>query len=177
MKPEKVVSSKKVFEGQALTVRVDTIDKVSGERVTREIVEHNDCIAAVVLDGKGNVLLVRQFRRAAGKPLLEIPAGVVEKGEKLEDCVRREMQEEIGYLPGKISRLGGVYAAPGYCTEFMNLFLCQDLKASRLIAEDTDEIEVVTVPLSQIQDMIEKDEICDGKSVAGLLSVLSTLKS
>ena len=175
MGQEKVVSTKKIFEGKALTLRVDTIDKPSGERVTREIIEHNDCIAAVVLDDKDNVVLVRQYRRAAGKSLLEIPAGSVEKGEKLEECVRRELQEEIGYLPGKIKKLGGFYAAPGYCTEYMNIFLCSDLKESRLVAEDTDEIEVVRVPLTRIPAMIEKGEICDAKSVGGLLMVLPKL--
>jgi len=169
MSQEKVVSSKKVFEGHAVSLRVDFIDKLSGERITREIVEHNDCIAVVVLDDKDNVVLVRQYRRAADKMLLEIPAGCVEPGEKLEDCVKRELQEEIGYLPGKIKKLGGFYAAPGYCTEFMHIFLASGLKESRLVAEDTAEIEVVKVPLSKIPSMIEKGEICDAKSVAGLL--------
>jgi ADP-ribose pyrophosphatase len=169
MKPEKVVSSKKVFEGRAVNLRVDTIDKPSGERITREIVEHSDCIAVVVLDDRDNVVLVRQYRRAADKMLLEIPAGCVEPGEALEDCVKRELQEEIGYLPGKITKLGGFYAAPGYCTEFMHIFLASYLKESRLVAEDTDEIEVVRVPLSKIPGMIDNGEICDAKSVAGLL--------
>jgi ADP-ribose pyrophosphatase len=173
MDQEKVVSSKKVFEGRAITLRVDTIDKASGERITREIIEHSDCIAVVVLDDKDNVVLVRQYRRAANKTLLEIPAGCVEPGEALEDCVKRELQEEIGYLPGKITRLGGFYAAPGYCTEFMHVFLVSELKESRLVAEDTDEIEVVRVPLSKIPGLIEKGEICDAKSVAGLLMALS----
>jgi ADP-ribose pyrophosphatase len=173
MDQEKVISTKKIFEGRALTLRVDTIDKPSGERITREIIEHSDCIAVVVLDDKDNVVLVRQYRRAAGKALLEIPAGCVEPGEKLEDCVKRELQEETGYLPGKIKKLGGFYAAPGYCTEFMHIFLASDLKESRLVAEDTDEIEIVRVPLSKIPGLIEKGEICDAKSVAGLLMVTS----
>lgn len=177
MRQEKLVSSQKVFEGRAITLRIDTIEKDFGERITREIVEHNDCIAAVVLDDKRNVILVRQYRRASGKALLEIPAGVLEEGEALEDCVKRELQEEIGYLPGKITKLGGVYAAPGYCTEFMNLFLTSDLKESRLIAEDTDEIEVVAVPISKIPAMIENGEICDAKSVAGLLLALRYFSS
>jgi ADP-ribose pyrophosphatase len=172
MRPEKVVSTKRVFDGAAVSLRIDTIEKASGERATREIVEHNDCIAAVVLDDKDNVILVSQYRRAAGKTLLEIPAGSVEKGEKLEDCVRRELQEEIGYLPGKITRLGGFYAAPGYCTEYMHIFLASDLKESRLVAEDTDEIEMVLVPLLEIPAMIGKGEICDAKSVAGLLAAM-----
>ncbi len=175
MKPEKTVSSRTEFKGRAVSLRVDTIDKPSGERITREIVEHSDCIAVVVLDDKKNAVLVKQYRRAAGKMMLEIPAGCVEEGEKLEDCVRRELQEEIGYLPGKIKKLGGFYAAPGYCTEFMHIFLASNLKESRLVAEDTDEIEVVRVPLSKIPSMIEKGEICDAKSVGGLLLALKLL--
>jgi ADP-ribose pyrophosphatase len=169
MKTEKVLSTKRVYEGQIIRLRVDTIQKPSGETVIREIVEHNDCIAAVVLDNDNNVLLVRQYRRAAEKTLLEIPAGSVEPGEELEECVRRELQEEIGYLPGKVKKLGGFYAAPGYCTEYMHIFLASDLKESRLVAEDTDEIEVVRVPLSKIPGLIDKGEICDAKSVAGLM--------
>lgn len=77
-------------------------------------------------------------------------------------------------MPGKITKLGGFYNAPGYCTEFMHIFLASDLKESRLVAEDTDEIEVVRVPLSKIPGMIEKGEICDAKSVAGLLMGLGS---
>lgn len=172
MMQEKVISSNRIFNGKAVALRVDTIDKSSGERITREIVEHSDCIAVVVLDDNNNVVLVRQYRRAAEKALLEIPAGCVEEGEDLVECVKRELQEEIGYLPYKIKKLGGFYAAPGYCTEFMHIFLASNLKESRLIAEDTDEIEVIRVPLPEIPSLIEKGEICDSKSVAALLLTL-----
>jgi ADP-ribose pyrophosphatase len=173
MKPEKVKSTKKVFEGKLVCLRVDTIEKGTGEIITREIVEHSDCIAAVVLDDKGDVILEKQYRRAAGKTLLEIPAGGIDEGESPEEAVKRELQEEIGYVPGKITKLGGFYAAPGYCTEYMHIFLCSDLKKSQLTAEDTDEIEVVRVPLAKIPAMIEKGEIQDAKSVAGLLMAMS----
>ncbi|MDD5313189.1 MAG: NUDIX hydrolase [Dehalococcoidia bacterium] len=104
-----------------------------------------------------------------GKVLLEIPVGGIEEGESPEEAVRRELQEEIGYLPGKVTRLSGFYATPGYCTEYLRLFLASDLKASKLVAEDTDEIELVRVPVSQIKELIESGEICDSKSVAGLI--------
>ncbi|MBN1375190.1 MAG: NUDIX hydrolase [Dehalococcoidia bacterium] len=172
MMKEKVISSDRIFDGKAVALRVDTIDKFSGDRITREIVEHSDCIAVVVFDKENNVVLVRQYRRAAEKELLEIPAGCVEDGEDLEDCVKRELQEEIGYLPGEIKKLGGFYAAPGYCTEFMHIFLASDLKESRLVAEDTDEIEVIRVPVSDIPSLIKNGEICDAKSVASLLMAM-----
>jgi ADP-ribose pyrophosphatase len=171
---EKLLSSKEIFRGRAVNLRVDTIEKISGQVTTREIVEHQDCIAVVVVDDADNILLVKQFRRPVDKVLLEIPAGGVEDGEDPQDCVRRELQEEIGYLPGKIQKLGGFYAAPGYCTEYLHLFLATDLTASRLVAEDTDEIEVVRVPAHGILAMIDSGEICDAKSIAGLLKYLGS---
>ena len=171
---EKLISSKTVFEGRAVNLRIDTIEKASGEVTTREIVWHADCIAVVVLDDKNNVILEKQYRRAAGKVLLEIPAGGIEEGETPEEAVKRELQEEIGYLPGKVTRLGGFYSAPGYCTEYLYLFLATDLKPSHLTAEDTDEIEIVRVPVSEIKGLIDSGQICDAKSVAGLLQFLGT---
>jgi len=169
---EKLIESKTVFQGRAVSLRIDRIRKKSGTETIREIVWHPDCIAVVVLDGQGNVILERQFRRPAGKVLLEIPAGGIEEGEEPEDAVGRELQEEIGYLPGKVTRLGGFYSSPGYCTEDLYLYLAEELQPSRLIADDTDEIEIVRVPLGEIKDRIERGEICDAKSVAGLLWVL-----
>ncbi len=170
---EKLVSSKEVFHGRSVRLRIDTVVKPSGEQTSREIVEHKDCIAVVPIDANNNVILVKQYRTPAGKTLLEIPAGSIEAGEDPEDCVRRELQEEIGYLPETIIKLGGVYAAPGYCTEYLHLYLARDLKESRLVAEDTDEIEIVRIPLSEIPELIKTGRISDGKSVSGLLRVIT----
>ena len=170
---EKTLSSQRIYDGRAVKLRVDIVQKPSGQTTTREIVEHSDCVAVVVLDYKDRVILVRQYRKAVGKSLLEIPAGGIDPGEQPINCVRRELQEEIGYLPNKIDRLGGFYAAPGYCTEYLHLYLATHLVPGRLKAEDTDEIEVVRVPLSRIPELIASGEICDAKSIAGLLRVIS----
>jgi ADP-ribose pyrophosphatase len=171
---EKLLSSKEIFRGHVVNLRIDTIEKVSGQVITREIVEHADCIAVVAVDGEGRIVMVKQFRRPVNKMLLEIPAGGVKDGEHPEDCVRRELQEEIGYLPGKLQRLGGFYAAPGYCSEYLHLFLATQLTESRLNAEDTDEIEVVRFTAPEILAMIESGEICDAKSIAGLLKYIGS---
>ena len=170
---EKTLSSQQIYDGRAVKLRVDTVEKPGGKTTTREIVEHSDCVAVVVLDSKDNVIMVRQFRKAVGKLLLEIPAGGIDPGEQPIACVRRELQEEIGYLPNKIDKLGGFYAAPGYCTEYLYLYLATHLIPSRLEAEDTGDIEVVRVPLSRIPDLIASGGICDAKSIAGLLRVIS----
>jgi ADP-ribose pyrophosphatase len=172
LKPEKKLATQEIYHGRGVNMRVDTVEKASGKKTTREVVEHSNCIAVVVLDEQGNVLLVRQFRHAVGKFLLEIPAGGIDPGEKPIDAVRRELQEEIGYFPQKIDRLGGFYAIPGYGTEYLHCFLATDLVPSRLVAEDTDDIKLVRVSLDQIPRLIASGEICDAKSIAALLMFL-----
>ena len=169
---EKIISSKHVFSGRAVSLRVDTVGLPSGRHTTREIVEHPACIVAMPIDEQGNVLLVRQFRHPVNKMLLELPAGGIEENETPENAVRRELQEEIGYLPNKLEALGGFYSAPGFCTEYLYLFIATELTPSRLVASDTDEIKVIRMPLAKIPDLIVSGEICDSKSVAGLLRYL-----
>lgn len=169
MRGEKILNSQRVYLGRALGLRVDTVEKPSGKRATREIVEHAGCVVVVALDDNDDVLLVRQFRSAVGEELLEVPAGGIEPGESPEQAVSRELQEETGYRPGRVERMGGFYTAPGYCTEYLHLYLARDLVPGSLQAEDTDEIEVVRVPLGEIFTLITSGSVRDAKSIAGLL--------
>ena len=177
MSSEEVLSSKLVFDGRAVKLRVDTIRMPDGRETTRETVEHSEVVVVVAIDADGKALLVRQFRHPAGKELLEIPAGGIDGDEDPETAVRREMQEETGYLPGKVERLGGFYSAPGFCTEYLHLFLATDLTPSRLYAEDTDEITLLRVSLTEVPGLITSGEICDAKSIAGLLTYLEYRKT
>jgi ADP-ribose pyrophosphatase len=166
---EKKLSSRQIYSGRAVNVRVDTIEKGSGTETTREVVEHSDSIAAVAVDEQGNIILVRQFRHAVGKFLLEIPAGGIDPGEDPLDSVRRELQEEIGYFPQKIERLCGFYATPGYGTEYLHCFLATDLVPARLVAEDTEDIELVRISADEIPRLVTSGDVCDAKSIAALL--------
>ena len=170
--PEKKLSSQQLYRGRAVNLRMDTVEKSDGKTTTREVVEHSNCVAVVVVDDQDNVLLVRQYRYPVGKFLLEIPAGGIDPNEEPIDCVRRELQEEIGYFPQKIEELGGFYSVPGYGTEYLHCYLATDLVPSRLIAEDSEGIEVVRVPISKITQLITSGEICDAKSIAALLTFL-----
>ena len=172
MVEEKTLSSQLIYEGRAVKLRVDTVKMPSGRETTREIVEHGDCVAVVPIDDEGNVIMVNQFRKPVEKELLEIPAGGIDPGEDPVTAVRRELREEIGYLPRKVDRLGGFYSAPGFCTEYLYLYLATDLVPSQLHAEDTENIRLVRVPVSEIPSLITSGRICDAKSIAGLLTFL-----
>ncbi len=169
---EKTLSSQLIYEGRVVKLRVDTVQMPGGRETTREIVEHADCVAIIAIDADDNVLLVKQFRKPVEKELLEIPAGGIDPGEDAADCVCRELREETGYLPRKMERIGGFYSAPGYCTEYLYLYLATDLTSSPLHAEDTESIELIRVPISQISSLIASGIICDAKSIAGLLAYL-----
>lgn len=172
LKPEKKLSTQQIYNGRAVKIRVDAVEKASGTKTTREVVEHSDSIAVVAVDEQGNVLLVRQFRHAVDRFLLEIPAGGIDPGEEPVDSVRRELQEEIGYFPRKTEKLGGFYSIPGYGTEYLHCFVATNLVPARLVAEDTDEIELVRVSHDEIPRLIASGEICDGKTIAALLMFL-----
>jgi ADP-ribose pyrophosphatase len=174
---EETLSSRRVFEGRAVKLRIDTVKLPSGRETTREIVEHEDCVAIVALDAADNILLVKQFRKPVEKDLLEIPAGGIDPGESPEDAVRREMREETGFLPRKVKNLSGFYSTPGFCTEYLYLYLASDLELKPLKAEDSENISLIRVPLSEIPGLISSGAICDAKSIAGLLTFLEYRKS
>ena len=174
---EEVLSSRSVFKGRILNLRVDTVETIDGRESTREVVEHAPCIAVIAVDPDNNVLLVRQYRQALAKELLEIPAGGIDEGEDPESAVIREMQEETGYRPQKVERLNGFYSTPGFSDEYLYLFLATDLVPGRLIAEDTAGIEVVRLPVSEIPDLVTSGKIEDAKTVAGLLYYLEYRKT
>jgi ADP-ribose pyrophosphatase len=174
---EEVLSSELIYEGRILKLRVDTVRTVDGRRTTREVIEHEEVIAVVAVDDGGNVLLERQYRQALGKEILEIPAGGIDRGESPEAAVVREMQEETGFRPEKVVRLCGFYTTPGFCDEYLHLFLATDLVAARLYAEDTPAIKVVKVPVAEVPALLASGEIEDSKTIAGLLYYLQYRKT
>ncbi len=174
---EETISSRLIYKGRIVTLRVDTVRTAGDGQTSREIIEHADCVAIVAIDAGDNVLLVNQFRKAVESELLEIPAGGIEDNEDTETAVCRELREETGFLPRKVTRLGGFYSAPGYCSEYLHLYLATDLVPDPLNAEDTDEISLVPVPVSGIPELIRSGRICDSKSIAGLLAYMDYRKT
>lgn len=174
---EPTVESKLVYQGDRIfAVRVHTVRLPSGRLTTREIAEHSDSVCMVPLDSQGNVLLVRQYRKPVESNLLEVPAGGIDENEDPEAAALRELQEEVGYTAGKISRLAGFWVSPGWCTEFMHAYLATELSPAQLDADFDENITVVRVPLAETIDLIASGEIQDAKSVASLLLAMRHLR-
>ncbi len=165
---EELVSSRRVYEGRVVNLRVDTVLLPSGRITIREIVEHGGSVAIVALNEEDDVLLVNQFRAAVGRALLEIPAGTLEPGEDAEACALRELQEETGYVAGHMEELYVFYTSPGFCNERIRLYLATDLSSGVQNLEGDESIEVVKLPLNRAMEMIGSGEICDGKTILGL---------
>ena len=166
---ETTVDSHLIYDGRIFGVRVDTVRLPNGRTSQREIVEHGNSVVMVPVDNQRRVLLVRQYRKAPEKSLLEAPAGGLEKEEAPEDGVLRELQEEIGFTAGRLQRMAGFWMTPGFCTEYMYAYIATDLSPSVLAPDDDENIEVVPVPLAGIPDLIRSGDIEDAKSIAALL--------
>ncbi|MBI5053583.1 MAG: NUDIX hydrolase [Chloroflexi bacterium] len=163
-----VVSSEKVFQGRAISLRVDQV-RASNGTFQMEVLEHTGGVAVVPIDGDDNVWMVRQYRHAVRRELLEIPAGTVKIGEDPALCAARELQEEIGMKADKIDLVGEFFLAPGYSSELMRLYLATGLTPSSLPQDEDEEIVVEKIPFAQAVQMAIKGELHDAKSVAGLL--------
>ncbi len=172
---ETILHTESIYEGRVIRLALLKVQLPDGRSARRELVRHPGAVAVVALDAAQNLLLVRQFRIAAGQVLLEIPAGTLEPNEPPFDCAKRELQEETGFHPGKIEPIGGIYVAPGYTTEFIHLFLATDLTESRLDSDADEFIEVERIHLTEALAMIERGDIIDGKSITGILRVARRL--
>ena len=162
-----------IYEGRIVSLREDTVTLSDGRPALREVVEHGDVAAIVPIDPDGNVVLVRQYRLPAREALLEIPAGGVDEGESIEDAAQRELREETGYRAGLLEGLGGFFVSPGYCTEFIQVFLATDLVEDPVAGDEDENISLERMPLFEAVHLIETGEIKDGKSIVGLLLAAS----
>lgn len=167
--PFELIKSEVLMQGRAFRIRRDTL-KTPDDRETKfEIIEHGGSVVLIPVDENGEVLFVRQYRHAAGGDLLELPAGTRDGDEPFKECASREVREETGMEAGKLERVGGFFLAPGYSTEFMEVYLATDLKPNPLEADDDEFLTVEKVPVREALARAERGEVPDAKSLAALL--------
>ncbi len=169
---EKTIRSSYPFLGKVVKVRIDDVLLPNGRQGKREIVEHSGAVAIVPITGSREVLFIRQYRKAAGKVLLEIPAGLLEKGETIAGCAQRELAEETGYGSRSLFKLASFYPSPGFSSELIHIYLAQDLVERELQKPEDEFIRVEKLPLQQARELIQSGAVEDGKTIVGLLLAL-----
>jgi len=165
---EKTLESTSIFEGKIIKLRVERVALPDGREGSREIVEHRGAVAMVALDEDGNIILVRQYRKALEQTTLEIPAGTLEDCEDPLACARRELEEEIKMKAAHWEKILDYYSAPGFCNEILHLYLARDLSASFAEADEDEFLEIVKLPLATAYKYIFEGKIVDGKSIIGI---------
>lgn len=153
------------FSGRMLRIAVERWGDAE-----REIVERADSVAVVAVEGDDNVVLVRQFREAARRAVLELPAGTVDEGEDPLATAKRELAEETGLRGGRWRTGPVAYTTPGFCRERIHLFLADGLEGGEAAPEGDEEIELVRWRVAEVAGRL--GEIEDAKTVAGLLLLL-----
>ena len=175
MQSFQLLGSEFLLQGRNFKIRRDRLKTPDGRETKFEVIEHGGSVIIIPIDLDGNIHFVRQYRHAAGKDLLELPAGTRDGDESFEECAAREIREETGMEAGKLQRMGEFYLAPGYSTEFMVVYIATDLKYNPLEADDDEFLEVEKIPIGEAIQRAERGDFPDAKSLAALLIVSKSL--
>lgn len=165
---EKTLEEKLIYKGNYLEIYSVKVQLPNGEITFKDIIKHPGATAIIPFIDDENVVLVKQFRKAINKVQLEIPAGKMEKGEKPIECASRELEEETGYKASKLTFLGSIATAPGFCDEVIHIFKAEGLIQGNKGGDDDEFIELKIVSLDKMKKMIKDGEIIDTKTISSL---------
>jgi len=157
-----------IFRGWKIDLALQAITLADGTQREREVVIHRGAVALVPMVDRAHVCLLENDRYAVGKTLLEVPAGTIEAGETPEETALRELTEETGYRAGRIRRVREWYVSPGFMTERMYLFLCEDLEAGSSRPQPDERLRTVIVSWKDALAMLEDGRLEDAKTIIAL---------
>ena len=159
---------REIFSGRTIHVSVDTVTLPNNTITELEIVRHPGASAVVPLLENGRVVMIHQYRYAAGGYLYEVPAGKLSPGEPPDVCARREVEEEVGYRVGQLESLGSIVTAPGFCDEVIHLYLATQLTHTQQSLDHDEIITVTEMPFAEAMNKIRDNTIRDAKSICAL---------
>ena len=163
--------TRNIYTGKVITLNVDTVQLPNGVTVDLETIRHPGAAAVVPIKDDGTVVLIRQFRHAAGGFIYEIPAGKLASGEDPLHCASRELEEEVGYRASTFELLSSIFTAPGFADEVIHVYKATGLTKGRQHLDRDEVLDVIEMPLSEAITKIEDGSIRDGKTIVGLQAV------
>ncbi len=166
---ERTISSKRIFEGKLLNLRLDEVEvSKNGRHATREVVEHGDAVAILPVDNEGKILLVRQFRYAPNAELIEMPAGLIEKGEDPDVAAQRELREETGYSASRWTSMPAIWSSPGFSDEKLYVYLAECLEKSPLNPDEDEDISLLRLSPDEARALLSSNEVQDAKTLMAI---------
>ncbi|OMP65913.1 NUDIX hydrolase [Domibacillus epiphyticus] len=167
---EKTIKTESIFQGKVIRLQVDDVLLPDGKEAKRELIKHPGAVCVVALTAEKKIILVEQYRKALERPLVEVPAGKLEPGEEPELSARRELEEETGYRPGKMTHVQSFYTSPGFADELVHVFLAEELvKVEDGLAADEDEfVELMEVTIEEAEQLLQENRIYDAKTMWAL---------
>jgi len=169
MSDVKLLESRELYRGKIIDLFVDRVKLPNGNVCELEMIRHPGAAAVVPVDADRNVVLVRQYRYAASGWLYEVPAGKLDEGEDPAVCAAREIEEEVGLRPGRLTPMGWIWTTPGFTDERISLYLATELVASKQSLQPDEVLSVERMPFDEAVDLARRGEIRDAKSVCALL--------
>jgi ADP-ribose pyrophosphatase len=168
---EKVLRTKRIYEGRVINLRVDTVEAHGREHIM-EIVEHSGAVVVIAQPAPDEIVLVKQHRHAIEADTWEVCAGGIDAGETPEAAAIRELREETGFRARSVRRLWSAYSAPGFCNELLHFFHTDAYDIGDAEPDAEEEIEIATFPLKRVFEMIERDELRDAKTQIAVMWAL-----
>ena len=165
---EPTISSKPIFDGKVIKVKVDTVELPNGKHATRELVSHPGAVGVLAITDDQKIILVRQFRKPLEKMNLEIPAGKLEPNEDPMECALRELKEETGYTASNMTQITKFYTSPGFANEIIYLYHAEGLENGEATPDEDEFVELVSLTLEEALQLIAEGEIVDGKTIIAI---------
>lgn len=168
---EKTIAKELIFEGRAVSLSVHTVEGPNGV-TTREVIDHSPAVTILPFKAPDTLYFVHQFRKPTEKVLIEAPAGCIEQNEDPDIAAKRELQEETGFCANRLEKLGEMYMAPGFCNEYMHIYVAQDLIDGETNFDNDETMELHEYSIEAVKTMIRNRQIIDAKTITGFYLLL-----
>ncbi len=174
---EKTLKTEEIYKGNIIKVQNLTVSLPNGKEATRDIVLHPGASVVIPYNEKGEIYMVKQFRKPLDITTLELPAGKLDSAtEDPKVCAERELMEETGLRAGKIEHLISIHTTPGFCNEVIHMYTATDLTQGDSCTDEDEFLDVEKIHVSELVDMIKNHKITDAKTIIGVLMAEKLIK-
>lgn len=166
---EKTIAKKTIYEGKIIDLVVEDVELPNGKTSKRELIKHPGAVCVIAVTEEKKILLIKQYRKALERVIVELPAGKLEKGEDPSACAIRELEEETGYVAEDVEHVISFYTSPGFANELVHVYYTNELKKGKIQRDEDEFLEVLEVTLDEAREMVKTGEIYDAKTAYAIL--------